>query len=163
MVKSGGGDMDASYDFGASNSGALGTPSWGSRENTVFEAKIVTENPFRASSHCELRQDWLLAIFWNYFFLKINNFDLTHMCNPSTAFHMDVYRSGFYGGKGGRQMASFGPFKGSIQDDPPVGNRRLRECQWDACKTFTIPENWTSGIYLCKLTALESGLQSYIL
>ncbi len=83
-------------------------------------------------------------------------------CNPSTAFHMDIYRSGFYGGKGGRQVASIGPLKGSTQDDPPVGSRRLRECQWDVCKTLTIPENWTSGVYLCKLTAMESGLQSYI-
>ena len=83
-------------------------------------------------------------------------------CNPASAFRIEIYRSGFYGGKGGRQVAAFGPFKGTIQEDPSVGKRRLRECQWDACKTFSIPENWVSGIYLCKLTAESSGLQTYI-
>lgn len=83
-------------------------------------------------------------------------------CNPASVFHIDIYRSGFYGGQGGRQVAALGPFQGRTQDDPPIGGRRLRECQWEACHTLTIPDDWVSGIYLCKLTAQESGLQSYI-
>jgi len=83
-------------------------------------------------------------------------------CNPESSFYIDVYRSGFYGGLGGRQVASLGTFKGKTQPDPSIGERRLRECAWDACQTLTIPNDWVSGVYLCKLTAENSDLQSYI-
>ena len=83
-------------------------------------------------------------------------------CNPDSVFHIDIFRAGFYGGRGGRQVAALGPFQGRTQDDPPIGPRRLRECRWEACRTLTIPQDWVSGIYLCKLTAQQSGLQSYI-
>ena len=49
-------------------------------------------------------------------------------CNPESTFYIDVYRSGFYRGLGGRQVASLGPFKSKTQPDPPIGERRLREC-----------------------------------
>jgi hypothetical protein len=83
--------------------------------------------------------------------------------NPPSPFRLDIYRTGYYGGAGGRQMASLGPFKGRVQPDPPIGPRRLRECHWEPCATVRIPRDWVSGVYVGKLTAEREGLQSYVI
>src|SRR5436190_6395112 len=48
--------------------------------------------------------------------------------NPASSFRIDLYRMGYYGGTGGRQVAALGSFKGTVQPEPLVGPRRLREC-----------------------------------
>jgi hypothetical protein len=83
--------------------------------------------------------------------------------NPPSSFTLDLYRMGYYGGAGGRLARRLGPFNGQTQPDPPVGTNRLRECHWEACASFTIPEDWLSGVYLGKLTEQHEGLQSYVI
>ena len=70
---------------------------------------------------------------------------------------------GYYQGHGGRHRLRLGPFPGKVRPDPPIGDMRLRECTWEPCTTLTIPDDWTSGVYLAKLTAEREGLQSYII
>jgi hypothetical protein len=76
---------------------------------------------------------------------------------------IEFYRLGFYQGLGGRLMQKTGPFKGTVEPDPPVGPKRLRECAWAPSTSLTIPANWTSGVYLGKLTAEREQLQSYVI
>ena len=83
--------------------------------------------------------------------------------NPPSPFTLDVYRMGYYGGTGGRQVTSLGPFKGEVQPDPPVGKSRLRDCRWVPCTTLKIPADWLSGVYIGMLTAEREGLQSYVI
>ncbi len=83
--------------------------------------------------------------------------------NPPSPFTLDIYRMGYYGGAGGRLMHSYEPFKGARQPDPPVGEKRLRNCRWEPCATIKIPRDWLSGVYLGKLTAERDGLQSYVI
>ena len=83
--------------------------------------------------------------------------------NPSSPFRIDLYRLGFYGGAGGRQVASLGTFHGTVQPDPPIGEMRLRECQWESCVELKIPSDWLSGVYVGKLTAERGGWQSYVI
>ena len=52
---------------------------------------------------------------------------------------------------------------GTVQPDPPVGPMRLRECAWEPCTSIIIPADWTSGVYLGKLTAEREKLQSYVI
>jgi hypothetical protein len=82
--------------------------------------------------------------------------------NPASSFKIDLYRLGYYGGKGGRHLAQLGPFKGSTQPDPPIGEERLRECRWEPSTRIAIPPDWPSGVYLGKLTTEHEGLQSYL-
>ena len=82
---------------------------------------------------------------------------------PASKFTLDIYRLGYYGGKGGRLMEKLGPFDGSPKRDPPVGEVRLRECQWDTAATLTIPDDWLSGVYLGKLTEQKEKLESYLI
>jgi hypothetical protein len=76
--------------------------------------------------------------------------------------NIDIYRLGYYGGLGGRLMKRLGEYAGLKQADPVPGAKRKQSCQWKATAELTIPKDWLSGVYLGKLTALESGQQSYI-
>ena len=83
--------------------------------------------------------------------------------SPASAFSIELYRMGYYGGEGGRLMKKLGPFEGQTQEEPVVGEKRLRFCQWNACAELRIPEDWLSGVYVGKLTAEKEGWQSYVI
>lgn len=82
--------------------------------------------------------------------------------NPPSPFILDVYRLGYYQGKGGRRVARLGPFAGTVQPEAKIGGERLRECQWEPSVKLSIGKDWPSGVYLGKLTAEVEGLQSYV-
>jgi TAT (twin-arginine translocation) pathway signal sequence len=82
-------------------------------------------------------------------------------------FRIEIFRTGYYGGKGARLMAQYGPFDGTPQPVPPVGVKRLRECQWKPCVTIEVPADWVSGVYLGRLTTIPDNAdtpywQSYV-
>jgi hypothetical protein len=83
--------------------------------------------------------------------------------NPASAFKLDIFRTGYYGGTGARLMKSFDSLKAGTQPDPPVGENYVRECQWEPTVEFEIPKTWPSGVYLGKMTAERSGIQSYVI
>jgi hypothetical protein len=82
--------------------------------------------------------------------------------NPPSPFSLDIYRLGYYGGTGGRLVMSRGPFEGKTQADPPIGENRVRVCQWEPCTEVRVPNDWLSGVYVGKLTAERDGTQSYV-
>jgi hypothetical protein len=83
--------------------------------------------------------------------------------NPPSPFRLEIFRTGFYGGTGGRRITELGPFSGITQMDPMVGAKRRRDCQWEPSISWTIPRECVSGVYVGKLTAEREGLQSYII
>lgn len=80
---------------------------------------------------------------------------------PARAFTVEIFRMGYYGGRGARRVAQFGPFAGKAQAVPPVGEKRLRECRWEPSTSFAIPADWLSGVYLGRLTTVPSGDEPY--
>jgi hypothetical protein len=82
--------------------------------------------------------------------------------NPAASFEIEIFRMGYYGGMGGRSMAKLGPFQGRVEDDPPEGPSRVRECRWEAATSIVIPNDWCSGVYLAKLRIPSTGLDSFI-
>ena len=78
------------------------------------------------------------------------------------SYQLEVFRLGWYGGLGGRRV--FGPvtLPGTQQvtptPDPVTG---LIECNWRDPFTLRTNFNWTTGVYLVKLTASGSNKQSY--
>src|SRR5690606_30678141 len=87
--------------------------------------------------------------------------DVFVSADQNTEVTIDLYRMGYYGGKGGRQIARLGPFPASPQPTPPVAKHRLRECQWRRTATIVVQEDWTSGVYLGKLSCSHHRYQSY--
>ncbi len=80
------------------------------------------------------------------------------------AFDLQVYRLGYYGGLGGRLMFSAPGLRGTTQSDPVMTNAetRLVECRWDESYRLKTSPEWTSGLYLIKLTARMGGKQSLV-
>src|ERR1043166_10080227 len=62
--------------------------------------------------------------------------------NPASEFTVDVFRLGYYGGAGGRAGASPGATKGITQSDPPIGTKRVRDCQWSTSHRLKIQRDW---------------------
>jgi hypothetical protein len=86
---------------------------------------------------------------------------------PAAKFQIEIFRTGYYRGRGARLVRTIGPLQGKPQPVPPVGPRRLRECRWEPAASVQIPADWTSGVYLGRLTTLpekdtEPYWQSYV-
>ncbi len=86
---------------------------------------------------------------------------------PAAQFRIEIFRMGYYGGRGARLMTTLGPFPGKPQPDPEIGPRRLRECRWEPAAEYAIPADWPSGVYLGRLTTMPErsdvhAWQSYV-
>jgi hypothetical protein len=80
-----------------------------------------------------------------------------------TPVHIDIYRLGYYQGTGGRHRLRIGPVTAKPQPVPAPAAMRLRECRWEPTATLTIPDDWTSGVYVGKLSANKHRYQSYVI
>lgn len=69
-------------------------------------------------------------------------------------FRIEIFRTGYYGGRGARLMKTIGSLRGETQPTPKPtrGDRHLHECAWKPAVTLTIPNDWPSGVYLGRLT-----------
>ncbi len=70
-------------------------------------------------------------------------------------YNIDIFRLGWYGGRGARRVAATVTRTGIRQiipsPDPVTG---LIECNWTDPYTITIPNDWVSGAYVAKLTTV---------
>jgi hypothetical protein len=90
-------------------------------------------------------------------------FEIFLSADPATESVVDIYRLGYYGGTGGRHMARLGPFAVQPQPEPPKGENRARECDWEPTTTLTVHDDWPSGVYLGKLSCNGHRYQSYVI
>ncbi len=81
--------------------------------------------------------------------------------DPARKFVIEVFRTGYYGGRGARLMTTLGPLDGKPQPVPEEGPRALHECRWEPSIELTIPDDWTSGVYLGRLTTVPDGHEPY--
>jgi hypothetical protein len=79
-------------------------------------------------------------------------------------YNLDVYRLGYYGGKGGRSIASVTGLNEVTQASPTITNAstNLVEYKWNTSYTLQTGTDWTTGLYLVKLTDSRTGKQNYI-
>lgn len=82
----------------------------------------------------------------------------------ASTYTVEIFRLGYYQGKGGRSVAGAVELTGHVQPvpspDPVTG---LIECHWTDPYTLSIPREWVSGVYVAKLTALPGGQQNWIM
>lgn len=82
--------------------------------------------------------------------------------SPAQNFTLDIYRMGYYGGKGARLLQSVGPIAGVQQPTCPIdASTGSRECDWSSSYSLNVPTNWTSGVYIVMLTNAQK-FQNYM-
>src|SRR5262249_39123359 len=62
-----------------------------------------------------------------------------------------------------RRVMSLGPLPGKTQPTPKDGPHNIVECGWEESFLVPISQDWLSGVYLGKLTTLESGYEAYFI
>ena len=58
--------------------------------------------------------------------------------NPVSDFKLEIFRTGYYNGDGGRLMNCFDSLKGKTQTDREVGENYVCEGNWDPSVEFEI-------------------------
>lgn len=81
--------------------------------------------------------------------------------NPVRSFRLEIFRTGYYGGRGARLMQTWEQVAGQIQPEPVIGEKDLHECRWNSSVSVKIPEDWLSGVYLGRMTTIPEGNEPY--
>ncbi|MBL7697770.1 MAG: hypothetical protein JNK79_06410 [Chitinophagaceae bacterium] len=83
--------------------------------------------------------------------------------NPASKFSLNIYRMGYYQGKGGSLKKSIPELQGMQQAEPqPDPKTNFFESKWNKSYSLVVPEDWVSGVYVCKLTTIPEKFQSYM-
>lgn len=80
----------------------------------------------------------------------------------SSSYTLNIFRIGYYQGKGGTLVKSVGPLKGRNMGTPDFNRDNfLIECNWNKAHTLTVTDDWQSGFYVVKLVTNE-GWANYM-
>ena len=108
------------------------------------------------------RSPWIEGYCSKQSVLAGETIDIMVSTAPAQRFEIEIFRTGYYGGKGARLMKKLGPFQGKPQDMPHPGAKDIHECRWEPSARITIPKEWLSGVYLGRLTTLpEQSTNAY--
>lgn len=146
---------------------APGAASLIERENARAGALDWQLTRIRLDSSTGFRSPWIEGYCSKQSVEAGESLEIMASTDPPREFTIEIFRTGYYGGRGARLMTTLGPFRGTAQPIPPVGDKRLRECRWAPCTALTIPADWLSGVYLGRLTTIpeaadEPYWQSYV-
>jgi len=91
-------------------------------------------------------------------FFKINT--------DATAYTIEIYRIGYYGGNGARKIATFAPSVTLPQTQPACitdNTTNLVDCgNWAVSASWQVPSNATSGVYIAHLIRSDTGGDSHV-
>lgn len=112
------------------------------------------------------RSPWIEGYCSRQSVLPGETIDIMVSTNPARSFRLELFRMGYYGGRGARLMKTLGPLDSATEATPRPETRNIHECRWPATVALTIPTDWTSGVYLGRLTTIpepgEPYWQSYV-
>ena len=85
----------------------------------------------------------------------------------ASAYTIDIYRIGYYGGNGARKITSVTPSATLPQTQPACATdatTQLYDCgNWAVSASWQVPANATSGIYIAHLIRTDTGGDSHII
>ena len=80
----------------------------------------------------------------------------------AAGYRIDLYRLGWYGGNGARQVGTIGPLVANDQSPCPANATTGRiACPWSVTAAWSVPADAVSGIYLAHLVAAD-GAEGHI-
>ncbi len=148
-----------------------------SQQATAADNPIVTENAKPGALDWQLtrvrvdkqayRSPWIEGYCSRQSVSAGETIDIMVSTDPALPYEIEIFRMGYYDGRGARLMKTIGPLQGSVQPTPEPGEKNLHECQWEPATQLTIPEDWLSGVYLGRLSTLPGSddlpyWQSYV-
>lgn len=115
----------------------------------------------------KFRSPWIEGYCSRQSVLAGESVDIMVSSNPARQFRLEIFRLGYYGGRGARKMQELGPFAGRTQSTPKPGEKNLHECRWEPTTKLEIPADWPSGVYIGRMTTIpeaadEPYWQSYV-
>ncbi len=85
---------------------------------------------------------------------------------PSTAYHIDIYRIGYYQGKGARKQATITPSVSLPQTQPACltdPSTELVDCgNWAVSASWNVPSTAVSGVFMAHLVRDDNGEDNQI-
>jgi len=133
--------------------------------------RVATENRAEGSQDWQLtrvrvdrdgfRSPWIEGYCSRQSVATGETIDVMVSTDPPQPFRLEIFRMGYYGGRGARLMKTLGPLQGTRQPTPKAGKKNLHACRWEPSTRITIPEDWVSGVYLGRLTTLPGEKQPY--
>ncbi len=88
--------------------------------------------------------------------------DIMVSATPARKFQLEIFRLGYYGGRGARLMTDLGVLPAQTQPTPKPGEKNLHECRWEPTTQLKIPADWISGVYVGRMTTIpESAAEAY--
>lgn len=116
----------------------------------------------------EFRSPWIEGYCSKQSVMAGETLDMMISAVPERRFRLEVFRMGYYGGRGARLMRDCGEHAASAQPVPKPGLKDLHECRWEPTVRLPIPKDWPSGVYLGRMTtvpesASEAYWQSYVI
>jgi hypothetical protein len=140
-------------------------PALASRRMSNSSPSIAEENQLPGTNEWELRQfqndieGFASATSIN----QGETIDLYVNTNAS-AFDIAIYRSGYYGGAGGRLIKKIENLKGIVQPDGYTDRTTglASFSTWSPCYHLETDSSWVSGIYIAKLLRRDTGGENQI-
>ncbi len=82
------------------------------------------------------------------------------------SYRIDIYRLGYYGGRGARKITSISPTPSQAQNQPQCLTdiaTGLLDCgNWKLSSSWAVPSNAVSGVYIARLVRPDTGGASHI-
>jgi Domain of unknown function (DUF4082)/Fibronectin type III domain/Bacterial Ig domain len=99
--------------------------------------------------------------FATQFSVNVGQTEQFKINTPSTSYHIDILRLGYYGGDGARKMASNIKPTATLPQTQPVcdtfSSTGLIDCgNWSVSASWTVPSNAVSGVYIAHLVRDDS-------
>jgi hypothetical protein len=107
------------------------------------------------------RSPWIEGYCSRQSVLAGESLEIMVSAKPARKFRLEIFRLGYYGGRGARKMQELGPFAAQTQATPTPGEKNLHECRWEAALRLEIPADWPSGVYLGRMTTVPEGREAY--
>jgi hypothetical protein len=142
-----------------------------SLQNQDEAACVSPQNPIVVENCQAGTTDWYVTNYWGDIegFASATSVDSGetiefHINTNAPAYDLLVFRTGYYGGTGGRLVKAFRGLPGQVQ---PACYKQydtgLTSCSnWSVSLSLTIPEDWVSGIYIGKLIRPDTGGENLI-
>ena len=109
------------------------------RENAKPGATDWQLTRIRLDSSSGFRSPWIEGYCSKQSVKAGESIEIMVSTDPPERFQIEIFRMGYYGGRGARLMTKLGPFAGKAQPVPKPGPKAVHECRWEKTTELVIP------------------------